>query len=59
VERRTILDAEDLPLERTTSRYPADRYALEVAFSVEDRGGRRRAAGTRADAPRPAPGAAS
>lgn len=42
VERRTILDADDVPLERTTSRYPADRYALEVAFSVEDRTGRRR-----------------
>lgn len=41
VEQRTILDAEGQPLERTASRYPADRYALEVAFSVEDRGRRR------------------
>ena len=40
VERRVILDQHGAPLEATESRYPADRYALEVGFSVEDRAGR-------------------
>jgi GntR family transcriptional regulator len=45
VERRVILDQHGRPLERTESRYAADRYALGVSFSVEDgapRGARRR-----------------
>jgi GntR family transcriptional regulator len=37
VERRVILDQHGAPLEATQSRYPADRYALEVGFSVEER----------------------
>ena len=37
VERRVILDQHGAPLEATESRYPADRYALEVGFSVEER----------------------
>jgi GntR family transcriptional regulator len=37
VERRVILDQHGVPLEATESRYPADRYALEVGFSVEER----------------------
>jgi len=36
VERRVIVDQRGRPLEYTESRYPADRYALDVAFSVED-----------------------
>jgi GntR family transcriptional regulator len=36
VERRLILDQRGRPLERTESRYAADRYGLEVGFSVED-----------------------
>jgi GntR family transcriptional regulator len=48
VERRVILDDRARPLERTESRYAADRYALDVGFSVEDRGGRPR---PRGDAP--------
>lgn len=40
VERRIILDQEGLPLEFTESRYPADRYALDVDFVVEGQGGR-------------------
>jgi GntR family transcriptional regulator len=39
VERRLILDQEGRPLEFTESRYPADRYALDVDFVVEGRGG--------------------
>jgi len=35
VERRLILDQRGRPLEWTESRYPADRYALDVAFNVE------------------------
>ncbi|MFN8620767.1 MAG: GntR family transcriptional regulator [Chloroflexota bacterium] len=46
VERRVILDQRGRPLERTESRYAADRYALDVGFSVEDRGARPRAKGT-------------
>jgi GntR family transcriptional regulator len=42
VERRVILDQRGRPLERTESRYAADRYALDVGFSVEDRGSRAR-----------------
>ncbi len=36
VERRIILDQQGRPLEFTESRYPADRYALDVDFVVED-----------------------
>jgi GntR family transcriptional regulator len=36
VERRIILDQRGRPLEYTESRYPADRYALDVDFLVED-----------------------
>lgn len=42
IERRVILDQRGRPLERTESRYAADRYALDVGFSVEDRGSRAR-----------------
>lgn len=35
VERRVILDGPGRPIEATESRYPGDRYALEVAFDVE------------------------
>ena len=35
VERRIILDQQGRPLEFTESRYPADRYALDVDFVVE------------------------
>jgi GntR family transcriptional regulator len=38
VERRTILDGNGVPIERTESRYPADRYALEVGFEVASDG---------------------
>lgn len=41
VERRTISDGQGRPLEATESRYPGDRYALEVRFEVEGPGGRR------------------
>jgi GntR family transcriptional regulator len=40
VERRVILDQQGLPLEFTESRYPADRYALDVDFVVEGQGGK-------------------
>ncbi|MDQ3491822.1 MAG: GntR family transcriptional regulator [Chloroflexota bacterium] len=36
VERRVIVDLDGRPVEATESRYPADRYALEVWFDVED-----------------------
>ncbi len=36
VERRVILEAHGRALEATESRYPADRYALEVWFDVEE-----------------------
>ena len=38
VERRIIVDQEGRPLEFTESRYPADRYALDVDFVVEGQG---------------------
>jgi GntR family transcriptional regulator len=38
VERRLILDQRGRPIERTESRYAADRYGLDVGFSVEDSG---------------------
>lgn len=38
VERRLILDQRGRPIERTESRYAADRYGLDVGFSVEDIG---------------------
>lgn len=38
VERRIILDQQGRPLEFTESRYPADRYALDVDFVVEGQG---------------------
>jgi len=37
VERRVISDAEGRPVEATESRYPGDRYALDVRFEVEER----------------------
>jgi GntR family transcriptional regulator len=40
VERRIILDQHGRPLEFTESRYPSDRYALDVDFVVEGRGGK-------------------
>ncbi|MCU0484280.1 MAG: GntR family transcriptional regulator [Chloroflexi bacterium] len=36
VERRVIRDVHGLPVETTESRYPAGRYALEVAFEMEE-----------------------
>jgi GntR family transcriptional regulator len=36
VERRVIADVEGHPIEATESRYPGDRYALDVRFDVED-----------------------
>jgi GntR family transcriptional regulator len=36
VERRVISDAAGRPVEATESRYPGDRYALDVRFEVED-----------------------
>jgi GntR family transcriptional regulator len=36
VERRTILDGAGRPVETTESRYPGERYALDVRFDVED-----------------------
>lgn len=38
VERRVIVDQRGRPIERTESRYAADRYGLNVGFSVEDGG---------------------
>ena len=38
VERRLIHDQRGRPIERTESRYAADRYGLDVGFSVEDSG---------------------
>jgi GntR family transcriptional regulator len=38
VERRLIFDQRGRPIERTESRYAAERYGLEVGFSVEDTG---------------------
>jgi GntR family transcriptional regulator len=35
VERRIIVDASGRPVEATESRYPGDRYAIEVRFDVE------------------------
>ena len=35
VERRTIVDDDDWRIETTESRYPADRYGLDVQFEVE------------------------
>ena len=35
VERRVILDTHGRRIEATESRYPADRYALEILFDVE------------------------
>jgi GntR family transcriptional regulator len=37
VERRVILDPHGRPIEATESRYPGDRYALDVRFEVEER----------------------
>jgi GntR family transcriptional regulator len=42
VEGRVIVDQEGRPLEFTESRYPADRYALDVDFIVEDQSVSRR-----------------
>jgi GntR family transcriptional regulator len=36
VERRVILDGHGRPVEATESRYPADRYAIDVRFDVEE-----------------------
>ena len=38
VERRVIVDAHGRPVEATESRYPSDRYAIDVRFDVEDAG---------------------
>ncbi|MEX1333942.1 MAG: GntR family transcriptional regulator [Candidatus Limnocylindrales bacterium] len=38
VERRLIFDQRGKPIERTESRYAAERYGLDVGFSVEDAG---------------------
>lgn len=35
VERRTIVDAAGRPVETTESRYPGERYALDVRFEVD------------------------
>jgi GntR family transcriptional regulator len=35
VERRVIVDSHGRPVEATESRYPGDRYALDVRFDVE------------------------
>jgi GntR family transcriptional regulator len=35
VERRVIFDSRNRPLERTETRYVADRYGLDVTFEVE------------------------
>jgi GntR family transcriptional regulator len=36
VERRVIADAEGRHIESTESRYPGDRYALDINFDVEE-----------------------
>ncbi|MDQ3128114.1 MAG: GntR family transcriptional regulator [Chloroflexota bacterium] len=36
IERRVIVDGEGRRIEATESRYPADRYALDVSFEVEN-----------------------
>jgi GntR family transcriptional regulator len=41
VERRVIVDQRGVPVEATESRYPAERYALDVAFYVGDGGSAR------------------
>ncbi|MER3417624.1 MAG: GntR family transcriptional regulator [Chloroflexota bacterium] len=41
VERRVIVDVHGKRVEATESRYPADRYALDVSFDVEAPGGGR------------------
>lgn len=46
VERRVIADAEGRHIESTESRYPGDRYALDINFDVEE-----------PDRPMPRPGA--
>jgi len=38
VERRVIRDVHGVAVEATESRYPAGRYALDVAFDMEDAG---------------------
>jgi GntR family transcriptional regulator len=38
IERRVILDEDGRRIEATESRYPADRYALDVSFEVEATG---------------------
>jgi GntR family transcriptional regulator len=38
VERRVITDAHGRPIEATESRYPGERYALDVRFEVEEPG---------------------
>ena len=38
VERRVIADVAGRPVEATESRYPGDRYALDVRFDVDDGG---------------------
>lgn len=39
IERRVIVDDEGRRIEATESRYPADRYALDVSFDVEQPAG--------------------
>ncbi len=39
VERRVIADVQGRPIEATESRYPGDRYALDVRFDVEGAAG--------------------
>jgi GntR family transcriptional regulator len=36
VERRVISDTQGRPVEATESRYPGDRYALDVRFEIDD-----------------------
>jgi hypothetical protein len=38
VERRVIADGHGRRIEATESRYPADRYALDVRFDVDETG---------------------
>jgi GntR family transcriptional regulator len=38
IERRVIVDDRGRRIEATESRYPADRYALDVSFDVEQMG---------------------
>ena len=38
VERRVIMDTAGRRIESTESRYPADRYALDILFDVEQDG---------------------